>query len=192
MERMGPGRGQLDDGSGDTAGRTVAAVRAVAAAAATVALVTGLAACSVTVNPKNAAASHPLTPGTPAASSAATPTPDPTPTPDKPASTPSVGKDVDHPVCVAVRQALLTAQQKVETDKESPKRMGQDYKTAATALRTQATKTKNTELKTTLETLGNAYSNLGADTTAHDSTDGDKKKVAEAAKPLDTLCGAKS
>ncbi|MFD0632684.1 hypothetical protein ACFQ9X_14875 [Catenulispora yoronensis] len=168
-----------------------AAAKAVAAAVATTALLAG---CSVTVQPKNAASTHALTTSTPSASTApaTTPSPQPTPTPDKPSSTPSVGKDVDHTACTAVRQALLTAQQKVESDKDSPKHMGADYKTAATALRTQATKTKNTELKTTLQALANAYSGLGSDTTAHASTEADQKKVAEAAKPLDTLCGAKS
>src|ERR1051326_7211763 len=114
-----------------------------------------LTACSVTVQPKNAAAVRPLTASTPSASAAPS-TPTPTPTPDKPTSTPSVGKDVDHTVCTAVRTALLSAQQKVAADKESPRRMGVDYKNAASALRTQATKTKNSELKTTLETLASA------------------------------------
>ncbi|GAA1978827.1 hypothetical protein [Catenulispora subtropica] len=191
MERMGPGNARHDDEGRNPAGRTVAAARAAAVTAAAAVLLAG---CSVTVQPKNAAAARTLAPSTPSASAAtpATPSADPTPTPDKPASTPSVGKDVDHTACTAVRQALLTAQQKVETDKDSPRRMGQDYKTAATALRTQATKTKNSELKSTLETLGTAYSALGTDTTAHASTEADQKKVAEASKPLDTLCGAKS
>ncbi|NUR62724.1 MAG: hypothetical protein HOV87_29325 [Catenulispora sp.] len=192
MERIGAGRTKHDDGDVRTTGRTVGPAKAAAVTAAAAAVVLALGACSVTVKPKNAAAARPLTPTTPAATSAASPTPTPKPTPDKPTSTPSVGKDVDHTVCTAVRQALVTAQQKVETDKDSPHRMGQDYRTAASTLRSQAVKTKNTELKTVLETLGNAYSNLGADTAAHDSTDNDKKKVADAAKPLDTLCGAKS
>lgn len=190
MERMGPGRAKFDDGGGNTAGKAVPAAR-IAAATAVAALLAG---CSVTVQPKNAAATHPLGATTPSASSAApsTPSPSPTPTPDKPASTPSVGKDVDHTACTAVREALLTAEQKVQADKDSPRRMGQDYKNAAAALRTQATKTKNSELKSTLQALGNAYSNLGADTTAHASTESDQQKVADASKPLDTLCGAKS
>lgn len=192
MERIGPGRTKHDDGDERTTGRTVGPAKAAAVTTAAAALILGLGACSVTVKPKNAAAARPLTTTTPTATSAASPTPDPTPTPDKPSSTPSVGKDVDHTACTAVRQALLTAEQKVETDKDSPRRMSQDYKTAASALRTQAARTKNSELKTALETLGTAYYNLGSDTAAHDSTDSDKKKVADAAKPLDTLCGAKS
>ncbi|MBW8807208.1 MAG: hypothetical protein JF587_25660 [Catenulisporales bacterium] len=164
-----------------------------AARLAAVATVTAafLTACSVTVQPKNAAAVHPLSSGT-SSSSAASSTPTPTPTPDKPTSTPSVGKDVDHTVCTAVREALLTAQQKVAADKESPRHMGTDYRTAAGALRTQAAKTKNSELKTTLEALASAYQGLGNDTIAHASTENDQKKVTEASKPLDTLCGAKS
>jgi hypothetical protein len=191
MERMGPGHAGHDDEGGKTAGRTVAAARAVAVTAAAAVLLAG---CSVTVQPKNAAATRPLSSSTPSAtvSTPAPPSQDPTSTPAKPTSTPSVGKDVDHTACTAVRQALLTAQQKLQTDKESPHKMGQDYKAAATAVRTQAAKTKNSELKSALETLGNAYAALGTDTTAHAATETDQRKVTEAAKPLDTLCGAKS
>lgn len=193
MERNGPGHKVLDEtgsdiadiSADDSAGKTLSTARLAAVATVTAAL---LAACSVTVQPKNAAATRPLSSGTPSASAASS-TPTPTPTPDKPTSTPSVGKDVDHTACTAVRTALLTAQQKVETDKESPRRMGLDYKNAATALRTQATKTKNHELKSALDTLASAYSGLGADTAARASTEADQKKVTEAAKPLDTLCG---
>lgn len=162
---------------------SAARLAAVATVTVTAALLT---ACSVTVQPKNVAATRPLSSGT-SSTSAASPTP--TPTPDKPTSTPSVGKDVDRSACTAVREALLTAQQKVAADKESPRRMGTDYRTAASALRSQALKTKNSELKTTLESLASAYTGLGNDTTAHASTENDQKKVMEASKPLDTLCG---
>jgi len=156
-----------------------------------------LAGCSVTVQPKNAAATRPLdsATATPSASAPATaPSGDAgSASPDQSASSSSSeGADVDHAACTAVRQALLTVQQKVEADKNSRSRMADDYKAAATTLRTQATKTKDSDLKTALQALANGYQALGADTSKHNSTTADLKKVTEDAKPLDTLCGAKS
>jgi len=168
-----------------------ARVTAVALVAAVAAV--ALAGCSVTVQPKNAAAAQSLTGGTPSPSATnSAPSSAAGTTPDQSASSSSEGKDVDHTACTNVREALQTLQQKVEADKSSPRRTGQDYKTAATALRTQATKTDNSELKSALRTLANDYSVLGTDTTNHNSTTADLKKVEDASTPLDTLCGAKN
>lgn len=189
MERMGSRRTGHESGNGNTVGGRVGALRA---AAVTVAVAAALAGCSVTVQPKKAAASQPLSP-TPSATSAATPSADASSSASAtPSTSPSAGKDVDHAACTAVREDLLNTQQKVQADKNSPKRMGQDYKNAAYNLRTQAGKTKSTELKTTLDAVAAAYVTLGTDVTNHDPTDADLKKVEEVSQPLATLCGAKS
>jgi hypothetical protein len=172
----------------NTAGRAVAAVRATAV---TVVVAAVLAGCSVTVQPKNAAASHPLS-STPSPSAASTPSTDVSSPSATPSTSASVGKDVDHTVCTTVREDLLNTQQKVLDDKNSPRHMSQDYKNAAYNLRTQATKTKNSDLKDTLQQVASAYTTLATDVANHDSIDSDLKKVAEVSQPLGTLCGAKS
>lgn len=186
MERMGSRSAAQENGDGTSAERA-GGVRAVAV---TVAVVAALAGCSVTVNPKNAAASRPLsTSQTPTASAASSSVPStsaqstsatPTPTPS----------DVDHTACGNVRDALQTLQQKLEADKDSAHRTATDYRNAASSLRLQATKTKSSDLKTTLQAVANDYSTVGTDAANHDSTVADLAKTAEASKPLRTLCGA--
>jgi hypothetical protein len=156
-----------------------------------VAVATALAGCSVTVQPKKAAASHPLS-STPSASAVSTPSADASSASATPSTSASVGKDVDHAACTAVREDLLSTEQKVQADKSSPRHMATDYRNAAYNLRTQANKTKNTDLKDTLEQVASAYTTLGNDVANHDSTDTDMQKVADVSKPLATLCGAKS
>lgn len=190
MERMGPRRAGDENGDGTTAGRT----GAVRAAAATVAVVAALAGCSVTVQPKNAAATRPLTSSpTPSASSgtapstsasAASPSSSPSPTP--------APSDVDHSACTSVREALSTLRDKLETDKNSASRTAQDYRNAGYSLRTQGTKTKNSELKSTLKTVASDYLTVGSEAANHESTEADLTKVADASKPLSTLCGGGS
>lgn len=183
MERIGPRRAGDENGDGTTSGRT----GAVRAAAVTVAVVAALAGCSVTVQPKNAAATSPLTssPTSSAASSAAASTSAPSSSPS-PTPAPS---DVDHTVCVNVRAALATLKSKLATDKGSASRSAVDYHNAGTALRTQDSKTDNAQLKSTLRTVGTDYQTVGHDVANHESTDADLGKVAEASKPLSTLCG---
>ena len=183
MERMGPRRVAQENGDGTTAGR----VGAVRAAAATVAVAAVLAGCSVTVQPKNAAASRPLTSSpTPSATSSAAPTTSAPSTSATPTPTPS---DVDKTVCTNVRDALKTLQEKLVTHKDSASRTATDYRNAAYDLRQQSYKTKNTDLKQTLATVASDYSTVGSDAANHDSTDADLVKAAEASKPLMTLCG---
>ncbi len=174
MEPLGPGV------SAGTGYRAAVAVLAAALAA------TLLAGCSVTVQPKNVAAVG--TPSEPPTSTAS-----PTPGKPTPTTTPKpAAKDVDHPVCVAVRTAMLTAQQKVGgTDKADPRKMGNDFKAAGIALRGQALKTKNTDLRATLEQVGTDYENLGANVAAKRPTDTDLKKIAEIGPHLDQLCPQK-
>jgi hypothetical protein len=150
-----------------------------------------LAGCSVTVQPKNAAATHPLSTA-PSASAVSTPSTAESSATPAPATSSSVGKDVDHTTCTTVREDLLNTQQKVLDDKNSPRHMAQDYRNAAYDLRQQSYKTKNSDLKDTLVAVASAYTTLGSDVANHDSTDNDLKKVAEASQPLATLCGAKS
>jgi hypothetical protein len=186
MERMGPRRAGERNGDGTTAGRTGAA--RVAAATAAVVAAAALTGCSVTVQPKNAAASRPLssspTPSAvstsvPSTSAASSSSASPTPTPS----------DVDHTVCTNVHQVLATLKSKLATDKDSVSRTSLDYRNAGTALRTQDAKTDNADLKATLKTVGTDYQNVGRDVTNHESTDSDLSKVADASKPLSTLCG---
>jgi len=220
MERMGSRRAGEQNGDGNVAGQPIAGqstagqsiagksiagksiagqtsagrTGAVRVAAATVAVVVAaaLAGCSVTVQPKNAAASRPLSssptpssvsssaPSTSAASSSTSPSPTVTPS------------DVDHTVCTNVREALATLKSKLETDKGSVSKTSQDYRTAGTALRTQDLKTDNSDLKATLKTVGTDYQNVGHDIANHESADSDLGKVADASKPLSTLCGGGS
>ena len=192
MERMGPRRAGDENGVGTTAGRA----GVVRATAVTAAVVAALAGCSVTVQPKNAAATRPLTSSTPTPSATASSTTSAAPSTStlstsaaSPTATPS---DVDHTVCSNVRDVLATLKSKLVTDKDSDSRMGQDYRTAGTALRVQDTKTDNTDLKSTLKTVGTDYQNVGRDFTNHASSDDDLAKAAEASKPLSTLCGGGS
>jgi hypothetical protein len=131
----------------------------------------------------------PLTPSAPATPTSA---PDATTHSATPTSPKPTGKDVDHPVCLAVRSAMLTAQQKAVTDKNEPRRLANDFKGAATALRTQAQKTKNTDLKTTLGKIAAAFDALGADVAAGKPTDADQKKIADVGPHLDELCPQKA
>lgn len=191
MERMGSRRAGEQDGDGAICGRT-GAVR-IAAATAGVIAAAALTGCSVTVQPKNAAASRPLSsssassaasssaPSSSAAASSASSSASASPT-----VTPS---DVDHTVCTNVREVLATLKSKLETDKGSVSRTALDYRNAGTALRTQDAKTDNADLKATLKTVGTDYQNVGRDVTNHDSTDADLGKAADASKPLSTLCG---
>ncbi|WP_194915979.1 hypothetical protein [Catenulispora rubra] len=196
MERMAPRRGGDENGDATTAGRA----GAVRAAAATVAVVAALAGCSVTVQPKNAAATRPLTSSSPTPSATATAsgtsstaapsTSAPsTSAATSPTATPS---DVDHTVCSNVRDVLATLKSKLATDKDSDSRTGQDYRTAGTALRVQDTKTDNPDLRATLKAVGTDYQNVGRDVTNHASADDDLAKAADASKPLATLCGGGS
>jgi hypothetical protein len=96
---------------------------------------------------------------------------------------------VDHTACSNVRDALLTLKQKLPADKDSAHRTATDYRNAAYTLHLQAGKTKNSDLKTTLQTVSSDYYTVGSDAANHDSTDADLAKVADASKPLQTLCG---
>lgn len=193
MERMGSLCAGDENGDGTIAARTGGVrIGAVRAAAVTAVAAAALAGCSVTVQPKNAAAARPLsssasTPAPSAASSAAPSTtasssPSPTPAPS----------DVDHAVCTNVRDALATLKDKLETDKESASRTAQDYRNAGYSLRAQSTKTKNSDLKSTLKTIASDYLTVGYDAANHDSTEADLGKTLEASKPLATLCGGGS
>jgi hypothetical protein len=143
--------------------------------------------CSVTVQPKHPVAAATVSqPPTTAA-----PSTTPTSTPSKPAA-----KDVDHTTCEAVRAILLTAQTKVGgADKSSPRRMGADFKAAGTAIRGEAQKTKNTDLKSTLTQMATDYETLGTNVAAGRSkatTDADLKKISDIGPHLDDLCPEKS
>jgi hypothetical protein len=171
MERMGPG---VKMGAG------VRARTALIGACAAL-LVTG---CSVTVQPK-----HPVAAVvTPSATASPTPSAPVAPTTPKPPP-----KDVDHTACQAVRGAMLTAEQKVVgVDKSSKRRMGADFKEVGTALRTQAQKTKDSDLKTVLTQFAGVYETLGTDVAAGKNTDADQKKITELGPRLDELCPQKS
>jgi hypothetical protein len=170
MERLGPG---VEAGAGMRA-------RTALIGACTALLLAG---CSVTVQPK-----HPLAAATSTAPTAPTTSAPVTPTTPKPEP-----KDVDHTACLAVRSAMLTAQQKVSgADKTSKRRMGTDYKEVGTALRTQAGKTKNSDLKTTLTQFASDYEALGSDVAAGRNTDADLKKITDLGPHLDELCPQKS
>lgn len=188
MERMGSRRAAQENGDGTSAERTGGA-RAVAV---TVAVVAALAGCSVTVNPKNAASSRPLsTSQTPTASAASSSVPS-TSAPSTSASPTPTPSDVDHTVCGTVRDTLATLKQKLETDKGSASRTAQDYRTAGSNLHLAGTKTKNSDLKAALKTIGTDYQTVGYDAANHDSTEGDLAKTADASKSLNTLCGGGS
>ena len=170
MERLGPG---VEAGTGMRARTALIGV-------CTALLLAG---CSVTVQPKHPVAvgttAAPTTPSTSAPVTHTTPKPEP--------------KDVDHTVCLAVRSALLTAQQKVSgADKNSKRRMGADYKDVGTALRTQAGKTKDSDLKSTLNQFASDYEALGSDVAAGRNTDADLKKITDLGPHLDELCPQKS
>ncbi|MEY9858003.1 ribosomal protein L12E/L44/L45/RPP1/RPP2 [Catenulispora sp. GAS73] len=189
MERMGPRRAGDENGVGTTAGRA----GVVRATAVTAAVVAALAGCSVTVQPKNAAATRPLTSSSPTpsatASSAAPSTSAASTSAASPTPTPS---DVDHTVCSNVRDVLATLKSKLATDKDSHSRSAQDYRTAGNALHVQDTKTDNSDLRATLKTVGTDYQNVGHDVANYESADADLAKAVEASKPLATLCGGGS
>lgn len=155
-------------------------VKSALAGACAALLLTG---CSVTVQPKHAApvaAASTSAPATPAATSA-DPAPTPTPT------------DVDHPACLAVHEAMQTAQQKVTgPDKNSRRRTGNDYKDVATALRAQAQKTKDADLKSTLTQFAADYDQIASDVQNGRNTDADQKKIEDLGPHLDQLCPQKS
>ena len=192
MERMGPRRAGDENGDGATAGRA----GAVRAAAVGVAVAAALAGCSVTVQPKNAASSRPLTSSSPtpsvAASSTAPSAGAGSASSSASASPTTVSTDVDHSTCANVREVLATLKSKLDTDKDSISRTAQDYRTAGSALRTQDSLTDNSELKATLKTIGIDYQTVGHDIANHESADADLGKAAEASKPLATLCGGGS
>jgi hypothetical protein len=189
MERMGPRRAGDENGDGTTAGRA----GAVRAAAVTVAVVAALAGCSVTVKPKNAAASRPLTSSSPTPSAVASSTaPSTSAAPSSSASPTPTPSDIDHTVCTNVRDVLATLKSKLTTDKDSDSRSAQDYRTAGTALRVQDTKTDNSDLKATLKAVGTAYQTVGHDVANQVSAVDDLAKAAEASKPLSTMCGGGS
>ncbi|MEY9926381.1 hypothetical protein ABH926_001003 [Catenulispora sp. GP43] len=186
MERMGPRRAAQENGDGTTAGR----VGVVRATAVTVAVVAALAGCSVTVKPKNAAASSPLS-STPTPSAVSSSTTLSTAAPSSTSAAPSTPapSDVDHTVCGNVRDVLATLKDKLATDKDSTSRSSLDYRNAGTALRTQDAKTDNADLKATLKTVGTDYQTVGHDIANHESSDADLGKALDASKPLATLCG---
>ena len=193
MERMGPRRAGDENGDGTTAGRA----GAVRTAAVTAAVVAALAGCSVTVQPKNAAATRPLTSSSPtpsatASSTSSTAAPSTSGASTSAASPTATPSDVDHTVCSNVRDVLATLKSKLVTDKNSHSRTGQDYRTAGTALHVQDTKTDNSDLRATLKAAGTAYQNVGRDVTNYESSDADLAKAVEASKPLSTLCGGGS
>jgi hypothetical protein len=191
MERMGSRRAGVQGGDGTIAGRS-GAVRVAAATAAVVAAA-ALTGCSVTVQPKNAAASRPLSskpaPSSVSSSVLSTSAATSSSASASPTITPS---DVDHTVCTNVREVLATLKSKLEADKGSVSRTSADYRNAGTALRTQDAKTDNADLKATLKTVGTDYQNVGRDVSNRDSPDTDLGKAADASKPLSTLCGAGS
>ena len=192
MERMGSRRAGQENGDGTSAGRAGVGRVTAASVAVTVAAVTALAGCSVTVQPKNAAASRPLSSSpTPSAAATSPSAPSPSASSSSAAPTPTPS-DVDHAACGNVRDALETLSQKLQTDKDSASRSAQDYRNAGYALRTQGNKTKNSDLKAALKTIAADYLTVGYDAANHDSTDADLGKVAEASKPLGTLCGGGS
>jgi hypothetical protein len=151
-------------------------------------VVAALAGCSVTVQPKNAAAARPLTSSTPTLSAASSTAPSTAASSSSPSPTPAPS-DVDHTACTNVRETLATLKDKLETDKESASRTAQDYRNAGYALRSQSTKTKNSDLKSALKTIASDYLTVGYDAANHDSTEADLGKTLEASKPLGTLCG---
>jgi hypothetical protein len=186
MERMGPRGAAQENGDGTTAGRA-GAVRVTAVA---VAMAAALAGCSVTVQPKNAAASSPLssTP-TPSAVSSSSTAASTTASSSAPAPSTPAPSDVDHTVCTNVRQVLATLKDKLATDKNSTSRTALDYRTAGAALHTQDTKTDNADLKATLKTVGTDYQTVGHEIANRESPDSDLSKAMDASKPLATLCG---
>lgn len=196
MERMGPRCAGDENGDGATAGRTTGAVRigavrigAVRATAVTAAVVAALAGCSVTVQPKNAAAARPLTSSTPTPSAASSAPSTTASSSQSPTPAPS---DVDHTACTNVREALATLRDKLESDKESASRTAQDYRTAGYSLRSQSTKTKNSDLKSALRTIASDYLTVGYDAANRYSTEADLGKTLDASKSLATLCGGGS
>lgn len=193
MERMGPRRAGEQSGDGTIAGRS-GAVRVVAATVAVVASA-ALVGCSVTVQPKNAASSRPLSSSsTPTPSAASTSAPSKSAAPTSSSSTSPTAKptDVDHTVCGDVRDVLATLRSKLATDKSSTSRTAQDYKTAGGELRNQDAQTDNADLKATLKAVGIDYQHVGHDVATLESADTDLGKAAEDSKPLGTLCGAES
>lgn len=195
MERMGPRRAGEENGDGAIAGRTGAA-RVTAATTLALVAAAALTGCSVTVQPKNAAASRPLsstpTPSAPTPSSASSSAPSTRAASSSAPSPTSTPSDVDHAVCTNVREALATLKSKLETDKESVSRTAQDYRNAGTTLRTEDSKTDNADLRATLKTVGTDYQSVGHDIAYHESPDSDLGKAADASKPLSTLCGGGS